>query len=315
MKKLLQNKSLLYIAALIYLASCGNDEGEPTVAAPSVTITATTGDGSTLADAGEVQATDSVMFSVSITAPGGFNTLDISGSVSLSINRNDLGLDAGVTQVDGVTFKVFTTVNDEGAIASIVAEAIDETGQTGEAANFSFSIIAPPSPDAEVLSEILIAPPLGDGSSQTFFSIGDDTSYSHNDVTGTADPISSTIDLGYYYGATDLASLAAPSAYPASVFDISAWTTRRATEIEETMLTVEEFMALQSVDDVSTALGGVTFGGNNIVTDLSAGDILAFRTVDTEPVTGFIHVVAITGTDGANDSIELDFILNQEATE
>ena len=46
---------------------------------------------------------------------------------------------------------------------------------------------------------------------------------------------------------------------------------------------------------------------NGTVTNLSANDILMFKTVDN--VQGLIHVSAITGTDGSDGMIELEMKL------
>lgn len=297
------------ILSLGFLFSCGEDD-TPLADAPGVTVSAAIVDGDALVSGGEVVAGSAVEFSISVTAPGGFNNVDITGSTTQNINRNDLNLDLGATSAS-TTLTVSTAETDAGGTASFTFVAVDELNQSSEEVVFTFDIVAPPSPDAQVISQILVAPPTGDADSDTFYSIGENTLYSHNDVIGTNDPVSADIDLGYYYGSNDMASLAAPSAYPAAIFDISAWGTKNATQIEATDLSTEAFTALTSVADVDGELANVTFDGN-IATALSVGDILAFKTVATPAVSGFIHVVAITGTSGSNDSIELEFILNQE---
>ena len=69
-----------------------------------------------------------------------------------------------------------------------------------------------------------------------------------------------------------------------------------------------------TVSDIETALAGVDVNdangdgvGDGTVTNLSANDILMFKTVDN--VQGLIHVSAITGTDGSDGMIELEMKL------
>jgi hypothetical protein len=63
-----------------------------------------------------------------------------------------------------------------------------------------------------------------------------------------------------------------------------------------------------SVSDIETALAGVDVtDANGTITNLSANDILMFKTVDN--VQGLIHVSTITGTDGSDGMIELEMKL------
>ena len=148
--------------------------------------------------------------------------------------------------------------------------------------------------------------PLGDSSSQTFYSIGKNQTYSLSDVVSTTDPVSASIDFGYYYGSTDNAALASPAEY--TIYDLSAWGSQNATTLAVTTITSAEYLEMVTVSDIETAIAGVDVtDANGTVTNLSANDILMFKTVDN--VQGLIHVSAITGTDGSDGMIELEMKL------
>jgi hypothetical protein len=312
MKKITKNLlPILGIVGLIFMTSCGKDEGV-VATAPSISISASV-DGSAIASGDNVEVGSSVAFAVTITAPGGVNGLTVNGT---SYSRSELGAEAGDTQV--IVTNISSGILAEtsiGLTAKYDFVAVDDLGQESEVETFTFVVVALPSPVAKAYGTTLLTPPAGDGTTDTFFGIGNGTLYSHNDVTGTAEPVSANIDLGYYYGATDMASLSAPAAYPSSVFDISAWGTKKDTKLEVTTLDSEDFIGMSTVADVNAKLEAITFEttGGNIETNLTAGKILAFKTADTEAISGFIYVEAITGTTGNNDSITLQFVLNKAA--
>ena len=159
---------------------------------------------------------------------------------------------------------------------------------------------------AKIQTAVILYAPLGDMKSQTFYSIENNQTYSMDDVNSTTDPVAAYIDFGYYYGSIDSATLASPYEY--TIYDLSAWEAKNATTLAVTTITSAEYLEMVTVSDIETALAGVDVNdANGTVTNLSANDILMFKTVDN--VQGLIHVSAITGTDGSDGMIKLEMKL------
>ena len=190
------------------------------------------------------------------------------------------------TDMDGITDDLDTCVDtNEG-------DTVDENGCSNE--------------PVKIQTAIMLYAPLGDSSSQTFYSIANNQTYSLGDVISTSDPVSASIDFGYYYGSSDNAALASPAEY--TIYDLSTWESKNATTLAVTTITSAEYLEMVTVSDIETALAGVDVNdANGTVTNLSANDILMFKTVDN--VQGLIHVSAITGTDGSDGMIELEIKL------
>ena len=185
---------LTVVGSFAFLYSCSDDDEDPS-AAPTANVVASITAGGSLTDGGDVVAGETVEFTVNVTAEGGFNTLNVTGAVTESFSRNDLGIEAGTT----TAAPSFNYVTDDGEIGTSLTfnfEAVDDENQTVEV-SFSFNVVAPPSPDAKVQTAVLLYAPTGDENSETFYSIADDETYSVNEVEATAGA-SSKIDLGYF---------------------------------------------------------------------------------------------------------------------
>ena len=302
MKKIFEKVIIVSsLLGLVFFYGCSEDDVIEEVASSiDISLSATTSDGNSLVSGGNVTAADSFSIVISITAEAGFNTLNISGDVASStINRNDLDIASGTTDA-----KVTLTVLASSSLGdgSIDFEAVDEKGNTATA-SFSFVVV---SPAAKIQTAVMLYAPLGDSSSQTFYSIANNQTYSLGDVISTSDPVSASIDFGYYYGSTDNAALASPAEY--TIYDLSAWGSQNVTTLAVTTITSAEYLEMVTVSDIETAIAGVDVtDANGTVTNLSANEILMFKTVDN--VQGLIHVSAITGTDGSDGMIELEMKL------
>ncbi|MAJ51215.1 MAG: hypothetical protein CMB82_06340 [Flammeovirgaceae bacterium] len=302
MKKILGKITIITsILGLMFFYGCSEDGIIP-AAVPDIDISlsATTSDGTALINGGEVNVSDTFSIIVSISAEVGFNTLNVSGNVTSTVNRDDLNLASG-TQDAEVTFNIYSSSLGEG---SIDFEAVDEEGNTATT-SFSFIVV---SPAAKIQTAVILYAPLGDLSSETFYSIENNETYSRNEVESTTDSISASIDFGYYYGTNDNASLASPAEYSIYNLTDAGWTTRNATILAATSITSAEYLEMVTVNDLETAISGVDVSNaNGTVTSLSEGDILMFKTVDD--VQGLIQVSAISGTDGSDGMIELEIKL------
>lgn len=309
MKKLFKNFMMLTaVGAIAFLYSC-SEEDEPTAAMPSISVSATV-DGVALADGGSVITGNDISVTVTATTPGGFNVIRATaGGTTTEVTRNDLQLDAGATS-GTATLTVETPEEQVGSTIDWTFTIVDDLNQTGET-TFSYTVAEPESPDAKVLTAKMLAAPTGDNTSSTFYSIRLDQLYSQEDVLGTSDPISEGIDLGYYYGANDEATLVSPDEYPTAIVDLNDWGTTNTTNLQLTTISSEDYMAITSVADVAAAVDGVTFDEDNTITNLSVGDILAFQTTDASEISGLIMVQEINGTFNEGDNIVIELITSQ----
>lgn len=146
----------------------------------------------------------------------------------------------------------------------------------------------------------LLAAPLADGTSETFISLLDGQVYTIDQGEEFVD----FWDFGYYYGASNNASLASTSDYPSAIINIP--------EIANTSDPLNNTFFAKSTKtsadfDAVTASGDLDFitePESETVTGLEADQIIEF--VDDYGKKGLIRVVQVVGTDGADDYIEID---------
>lgn len=301
MKNTFKNLPLIFVFALaITFTSCSDDdESTPTVLAPSISVSfLVEGVSATSAAPG-----DTIAFALSATADAGINRIYGSG---LDINKNDLTLTNEGTSTS-LSVAYVPIAADAGSTLEFLFIVVDDLNQV-DSATVSLDIVAI---DAKVQTAKLLYPPTGDGNSKTFYAISENVVYTHSDVTGTAEAVSPKIDLGYYYGGDDKATLSSISSYPTAVFDVSAWGTKNATKIIETSISVETYTALSTIPEVEEEFAKVDFTSEDGVTaDLAVGNVLAFETVSG--LKGFIYVSGLEAGSDSNDFIELEFILASE---
>ncbi|MFY0690212.1 MAG: BspA family leucine-rich repeat surface protein [Cyclobacteriaceae bacterium] len=145
--------------------------------------------------------------------------------------------------------------------------------------------------------------PTGDGNSDSFYAADSAMVYSNSDVTGTIEPLSSSIDFGYNYGISSEASLVSPSSYP--FYDLSSnWSVQKTTLFRETTLTETDFNSYSEA-----ALYDAFQAGTNqeeSKTGLSVGQVIAFVTNNGNPANtrvGLILIEEIQGTFNVGDFI------------
>ncbi|MGB3466582.1 MAG: hypothetical protein WBA74_14980 [Cyclobacteriaceae bacterium] len=308
MKQIL-NKLFLFgiLGSFVLLYSCGDDDTEIVLDPPTIDFTIVSG-ATVNDDKTEVTGTagEEIVWNFTVTAPSGFNTFRIEGLANqFERSREDLDLEEGATvaNINGIvtTFSSSTT-------ATLTLTAVSEDNQVTTA---SVLVIIESAP-AEVRTAVLLAAPLGNDESETFYSVSEARTYSNSDVLTTAANISGNIDFGYYYGQTSNASLSSPSGYPSNIYDLSPWGTRNSTAMVLNPITSAEYLELDQVSEVQAELDDVDFAGAaTTLTNLAVGDIVAIRTAGS--MEGFVRVVSVTGTDGADGRVELEMILNKEA--
>jgi len=303
--------SMLAVAALLLTYGCGDDT--ETADAPTIVI-----DGALLDVSNSYSGVpgDQLIVNVRANSALGMNRLSISKAVDGGAGTivADTSRAAGQTTGNLSLNFSYTLVQAEvGTTITFTATAVDDDGAqtTG-----TFTVITdnPPNPTVMVDSTFLIAAPLGNEDSETFYSSSNTTLYSYNNVTNTADPISADIDFGYFYGATDFgATLAGIVNYPrpnnVDIYDFSVWGTRNETAFRTTTLTAAGFDAITEFDDAAIAAefeNGTDVANTGQARNLEAGQVIAFRT-DADKTGGakfgLIKVVEVVlGTSGGTGS-------------
>jgi hypothetical protein len=310
MKNLFKFLHLFVFAGLIVLInSCGSDDEDPTPNGPTVT---------TSTDKSAYEVGDTVVVSISFTAEGqlsGINFTPIVDDVegTKQFNAPDVfGLTSEST--DGtfaISFTNLTTEDLVGSTIGVEVEIVDMEGQTATSL-VSFTVEAPSSPEARVYSTVLLVVPLGNLTGQNFFASSTGEVYSSDDVTGTSMAISPLIDFGYYYGSTDLASIASPLGFESTIFadQVNGWTTKNATVLKSTSLTAAQFTEISTFAGIDEAFDAGT-DEEGIIVGLAVGDVFAFETV--EGTRGLVLVTEQVGTFNEGDNIKIDVIVQEDA--
>ncbi|MEM8894022.1 MAG: hypothetical protein AAGC88_05560 [Bacteroidota bacterium] len=265
------------------------------------------------------QPGDEIEFSWDASTPGGFNVLRVTGlSPTYEQTRDSLNLIAGATSASG-SFPVPIGDDLVGNTFTLDFLLVDD-GNLQDSESWTITVEAPPSPDARAYTAILLSAPLGDLSATSFFSSSTGMTFSPSDVTGTADPISATIDFGYYYGVDDNASLASPEAYSTvgnGIFSpqVAGWNVANSISFRSTNISTEDFVGISSWADIDDVYDGGT-DENQVISNLSVNQLIAFETdsdKDGGSRRGVIWVKDITPGDGVTGEIELEVVVQEEA--
>ena len=291
---------LLLVTALFWLSGCGDDSEDDVTPAPSITITGTPEltDNSFTGYEG-----DTLMLEVDVNAPAGFN------NVQFLVNGVN---DTIISRPAGNAVNTFSTdyeyvLGDVGDVTLSLMATDDENQSSTQ----NIDITIEQKPTNHYTAKLLYSPS-GDGNTKTFFSTNDGMTYSKTDVEGTVQTVSPLVDFGYYYGVTDEASIASPDAYPSTIYDLSAWTTRNATLLRTTNMSVGDFTShLNDIDYINDAFDNGTAGtSEGVASMLTPGLILAFELDDAKGnKRGLIRVLDIeAGTDN-DDFIEIEVVV------
>lgn len=153
-----------------------------------------------------------------------------------------------------------------------------------------------PATQVKSYTATMLAAPLADGSSETFFSLLDGEVYRVDE----GEEFSALWDFGYYYGATGLASLAAAGNYPTSIIDVATVANTTDAELNSCFFklstsTSDDFDGIE----VSNNLNFISASTEERLNQIDEGDIIEF--VDNYGKKGLIRVTSITpgfGNDG-----------------
>jgi hypothetical protein len=315
-----KNLNLLYtfsiVAILALLSSCGTTDDEtPAPAAPTLNVTLS-GSAKTTGSAITAVPGDSLVVNWSASTPGGFNTFVVKQGTTriVDLSRTNLGIAAGTTSVTGQPFAIkFTNAN----IGTFDIEflVVDDLNQESK----NTYTVTVSSQAARSYTAVLLFAPLLNKSAASFFSTSTGKTHSPTSITSTTASLSPTIDFGYYYGLNDNATLASPLGYSTIVGlkeQVAGWSKLNATTWKRTTLNSAKFLESTSWSKIDEAYAAGTSVSGGLITKLAEGQVIAFQTDATKTSgakKGLILVKKITGTDGANDKIELEILVQEPA--
>ncbi|MEQ8882876.1 MAG: hypothetical protein RLQ12_24760 [Cyclobacteriaceae bacterium] len=313
MRKFIKNLSLLaVVASLGFMMSCNEDEETPDV--PIVSF-----ESSILDETGsaELQPGDVLSFIISVEAPGGFNTLN-----GTFFRDGVEFMDTVISKTPGTSPLEYTSDQfnfemqneDVGSVFSITFQAVDEESQFSNTLTLTVEVT---SPSARSYSTVLLVPPLDTKDSETFFSTNTGLNYTMNQVNNSTEPLSANIDFGYFYGQNTGATLASPADYPFE-YGQANWGARNSTTFRRTSLT--SFAEVSTWADIDAAFEAATDPDSDpgIEAELSIGEILAFETDGDKTggaKRGLILIVNYSGEGTSEGEIQLDILVQEEATE
>jgi hypothetical protein len=300
MKKVFSILSVVLFTGALFFSSCSkSDDTTPTPTPPSINFVAKTG-----FITGNVTLTVGETFKVSLAAfPNAGTSSKLNNFKVTRVFQNS------PTVVFDTTFSL-TSMNIDLTASANPAVGQEKwyyriTDKDGQYAEVSLTITTESAsgPIDSFSMKILGAQDAATGSS--FASI-DGSVYSLAEAKANQ----AKVDWMYYYGATDLAALAAPDdAHAALIFTnatngLQTWTTKNATRFKA----VTDAITWNAITDdaviVQQTATGVT---ESRITDLATGDYLAFTTASGKK--GLIKVESITT--GATGSITISVKVQQ----
>jgi hypothetical protein len=293
--------SMTMIAALLAVTSCGEDPIEEAIDAPSITL-----DGVAVGEESEttVDVGEEVAFNVVVNAPGRFNTLLVERTMADGTTVTDTTVSRDNTVQNNITFpfSYTPTAEEEGETVVFDFTAVDEDGREN---TYTYTVMVNEQ-EVNTFPATLLYAPDSEGVTESFFSTENGETYSSDEVTGTSDPVSSTIDFGYFYGVNKEATLASPADFPFEVGQ-SGWDVRNSTMLKKTELTESSFNE-STAASINAAFDNASGEGQGQATQLQVGQVVAFETDPSKEGgsrRGLIYVQDIVPGTGNNDHIEI----------
>jgi hypothetical protein len=286
MKRNILNKLFFVLfAATIALTGCKEDDETP---APTVKInTNSLGSDQTKGNAATGQT-----ITINLTANAAEGIKSITATKAVGGTSSTLpgypvttGFDSKTAHTWNATYTVVETSGD-------VTLNFRVSDDKGKESSVSFKITV--SSDYSFFNAVLLAAPLGNFTSKTFFSSSNGSTYTVDE----ARPSSNLIDFGYFFGATASASLAAPNDYLSTAYDLTGWATRNSTQFKTT--SGVDFDALTTSAQISSAYDAGTLSTNGTnpggsatrIYNLAANQVIGFETSAGKK--GIIKITSVT---------------------
>ncbi|WP_143017198.1 hypothetical protein [Catalinimonas alkaloidigena] len=268
---------------MIFLNSCGDTTEDPTPgggAAPEITVTV---DGEEDPDSVAAFVGDSIEVEVNITSAVGFNYLSVKKGSTELFRKNKVS-GTTVTSYDTTFYYVPTEADTNGIVMNF--EVADDNTPTAQTVTSSFVVTVT---GMRTQTAVL----LGGNQNTTYGSFYDVDGGGKVYKIADAKANSAMIDIVYFYGPTNLATLAAPDDESVDVVYVnspsrpSTWDTQNSTKFVKTDLAMADFDAATA----GTINATITESGDSKANELAEGDVVAFETADGQK--GWIYVNSI----------------------
>ncbi len=306
MKKMRLLTVLLAVAGMVFLNSCGSDDEH---AAPTISISKTVWE----LDFSQDTAVQ-VLFTADVNAEAEVETFTITETkIDQNGGETSAAYDASTTSTfKGETSKKYTFDKTFSVDDFTTYKEYDYKFSVTDKDGQSYSVVVKITKKEETASTATeyTAVLMGAQSNATlgsFYDVESNTVYLLSDASNHQ----AEVDFVYYYGSTNLATIAAPN--DETVNGASGdftwtqdWTTQNATSFY--VLSNVDFDAIQTTVDVDNALAGQT-NPLTKTTQLSVGSVIGFTTANG--TNGVFKVTAIT--EGSDGTITLDVKTNVAA--
>lgn len=292
--KRLKFLSLFFLAgfaASTVLTSCGDETDEPK---PKPTITVTNPSG------GTASVTTGDTLSVTVTASA--NEELSSFKVTQSTNGGAPGTLVDSTLEKNLTSYTFEAGFIVGNTAATIVYTFEVTDKEGESntATLEVTVTEPEATINEYSARMM--------GGQTNATLGSFMDADLGVVYKSADVETNqaTVDLVYFFGTSNQATLAAPDDTDANTAhsgnsSLENWTTKNDTRFSTTTMTPAEFDAVNDASEIQAETVAATETKLNM---LDVDQVGAFVTADGK--SGLFKVVSITGTSGSDRAIEIE---------
>ncbi|AHM61916.1 hypothetical protein D770_18320 [Flammeovirgaceae bacterium 311] len=276
----------MFMASMVLSTSCGTQEEEDvTPAAPSISISGVTDHAAATANVGQV-----VSFSVNVIAPGGFNVIRVDKTVGTgsTVDYAEQSKNPGQT-VTSFTYAFTFTPNaaEAGQAVTFDFVVVDDNGKQSEH-TFVVTVNEPP---INSYQTVLLGGQ-NNSSVPSFYNARDNASY----LMAAAKNNKDKVDFLYYFGATNLATVAAPTNADAqTVYGATNLTgMNNATDF---VRTTAVFADITKASDIANAWLEKKSGSvATQVKDLKANDVFAFQLADARGYRiGVAQVVSVEG--------------------
>lgn len=294
MKKLVKSVMMLSIASLAILSSCKKEDENATVTDVKVDVTSSP---ASVREGGVVTLTvtctgntDNNLDAISVTRTGGSLASKTVLSTSLS------GTSATKTIVDTLGSGTYTYT-------------VAVTGKTGSPATKTITVATVPAPkELDITNPIpLFGSANGAGTNAHFLQLSDPfTTVS----TANFSTNKSKIDVAFYYGSNNKATLTSPSDnVMQGLFTGLDWTSGiNITSLYKTSMTLAQFdaIAASNSDSAITAMAATVTTWTSSVNLLSVNNVILYKTAANK--VGLIKVDNISGKDNTDAEISLRII-------
>lgn len=277
--------SMLAIAGMLFLTSCGDDEEDPTPTGGITVVLDPAGDIS-----GDATLNTGSSYSLRVVVNAANGNADLA---TYKITQDGVALsdfdDVAISSSDNRGFTLETPPIDVPLTAGSYAYEFVVTDEDGGTGSVSWVITAEAA--SAFSSEVTVSLGAQSASAGSSYDVEGATQFTLADAKSN----SADVDFFYYYGATNLATLWAPGdadAVTAGLFGLPGdWATRNETAMDKVSL---DFDAATVAEVQAETLSGTK------ANQLAAGDVVVFETVGG--VRGIIEVTAVNGAaDGTID--------------